>query len=711
MGVTLQGTVVKTYFSDAQFSAGVLATDDGARVRFRGRFYAAEGDRLAAIGQWTVDPKYGHQFEIKQLDYELPQTREGLINYLAKHPAFEGVGARTAEKIVDALGDGESLDVALRDRPEAFVAAGVPRKTILQLIESWSQHAGENAVRSYLAGFGLTHHQMQTLLEKFGTSIVSMLKHDPYLLIQHLAGYGFKKVDQIALKMGIAKTHPGRIEAALAYCLAEQTSNGHTWTPGHELASQANEVLVIDTLDSRDLIQAAGNRLLERGDLVADGCAVTSPGLHNDEQLVHRVFREHAWSAPTLAVDHTVDPDLGPDQREAFETALTSRMSVISGGAGTGKTFVVARLSRRFQEAGLTVSLCAPTGKAAKRIEQLLARHDIDLSASTIHRLLGYNGVEFREERIAADVLIVDEVSMVDVRLMAQLLRHLDLERTQLILVGDHNQLPPVGPGNVLRDIIQHNLVPSTIMTQVHRHAGVLKTNSVAVLEGTVAPSASDKQSRWMVIDRFREAPAIQTWLRDLMLDEIPNRLGFDPVGEVQIITPEHRGPLGTRALNQMMQHLLIARTDGPPAATTGRLLLGDKVIQTRNDYDLGVMNGTIGFVQAVGKEGLKIEFEGLGLIDVDWSKAKSVDLAYALTAHKAQGSEFPCAVVLCHKSHFFADRNWLYTAVTRASHTCVLIGDDYGLRRAARQVRNLNRRTLLSHWAARSQPAEEVAA
>src|SRR5690606_35604970 len=191
------------------------------------------------------------------------------------------------------------------------------------------------------------------------------------------------------------KTHAGRIEAALSYCLAEQTGSGHTWTPGNELVSQANDVLVIDTLDSRDLIQAAGNRLLERGDLVADGCAVTSPGLYEDEQLVYRSFREHAWSAPAQVVGQTIDPELGPDQREAFETALTSRIAVISGGAGTGKTFVVARLTRRFQEAGSTVSLCAPTGKAAKRIEQLLARHDVDLSASTIHRLLGYNGVEF----------------------------------------------------------------------------------------------------------------------------------------------------------------------------------------------------------------------------------------------------------------------------------------------------------------------------
>lgn len=715
MSQTIHGTVVKTYYSDAQFSAGVIATDDGTQVRFRGRLYAAEGDRLSAIGQWTMDPKYGHQFEIKQLDYELPQTREGLINYLSKHPAFVGVGQKSAERIVDVLDNGEDLSEALRSRLDDFVAAGVPRKTLEALAESWNQHAGENAVRSYLAGYGLTPHQMQTLLEKFGTSIVSVLKHDPYLLIKHLAGYGFKKVDQIALKLGIAKTHPGRIEAALSYCVAQQISNGHTWTLGSELVTQANEALVIDTLDSRDLIQAAGNRLIASGDLIADGCAVTLPWLHRDEQLI-----EAAFQGAVRGDDETPDvltcrpeDDLSDDQREAFETAVTNRISVISGGAGTGKTYVVARLARRFQEAGLVVSLAAPTGKAAKRIEQLLRAHGVDLSASTIHRLLGYNGIAFREDILPADVVIIDEVSMVDVPLMAELLRHIDPRKTRMILVGDHNQLPPVGPGNVLRDMIQHNLVPATVMTKVHRQAGVLKTNSVGVLNGQLAPTATDDQSRWMVVNRFRDAQAIKHWLRDLVLTDIPKQFGFDPVHDVQIITPEHRGPLGTRSLNQMMQYLLRPRNGTLEESKPGRSLpgAGDKVIQTRNDYELGVMNGTIGFVREVGKSGLVIDFEGKEDVEVDWNKAKSVELAYALTAHKAQGSEFPCAVVLCHKSHFFADRNWLYTAVTRAAHTCVLVGDDYGLRRAAGQVRNTKRRTWLSLWASRSQQLQEAAA
>lgn len=705
MPETINGTVERTYYSDASFTAGLLRSDAGGTVRFRGKLFAAVGDHLSATGRWTNDPKYGHQFEILSLTYELPQTREGLTNYLAGHPAFEGIGRKTAERIAGALGDGQSLDEVLKNEPGRLAAAGVPQHVVASLSEAWFEHAEQNTVRSYLAGFGLTPHQMDTLLAKFGTSVVSMLKHDPYLLIKHLNGYGFKRVDQIALKMGIAKTHPGRIEAALSCCLWEQVNSGHTWTSGADLVEQANDALIIDSLNSRELIQEAGNRLIAGGDLITDGVAVTAPRLREDEDLIRRAFRGHAWKPPGRGVAGVRDEGLGDDQREAYHTALTSRISVISGGAGTGKTYVVARLTQTFQESGLAVSLCAPTGKAAKRIEQLLAQRGVDASAKIVHRMLGYNGREFSEDGIAADVVIVDEVSMVDVRLMAVLLRRIDLARTQLILVGDHNQLPPVGPGNVLRDIIQHNLAPATVMTKVHRQAGVLKSSSVAVLGGEVRPTAADGVSRWIVIDRFRDAPVIKNYLRDLVLHEIPRRYGFDPVRDVQIITPEHRGVLGTKSLNRMMQHLL-----HPEAHESGgRFACGDKVIQTRNDYDLGVMNGTIGFVRAVSSGGLVIDFEGAGELEADWKQAKQIDPAYALTAHKAQGSEFPCAVVLCHKSHFFADRNWLYTAVTRAAHTCVLLGDDYGLRRAARHVRNMNRRTLLSLWAGR--PGQEAAA
>jgi exodeoxyribonuclease V alpha subunit len=531
-------------------------------------------------------------------------------------------------------------------------------------------------------------------------------------LIRHIKGYGFKKVDKIARAMGTPKDHAGRIEAGLLYIVNDELSSGHTWTAGAELLDKANDLLLLDTLDSRDVIRAAADRLLEQRQLVADGTAVTTPYFLETEQFIQSVFDIHGWDhRPLVGVQQQL-AGLKAKQAEAYQTALRYGIVVISGGAGTGKTYVLARLSKAFLAAGLKVALCSPTGKAAKRIEESLRSQGLDLEAKTIHRLLEYDGHDFHRESLSEpsdrrdgngqqkaddgyDVVVVDEVSMVDVPLMAELLRRIDFTRTRLILVGDHNQLPPVGPGNVLRDIIQHNLVPTIVLDEVVRQAGVLKTNSMAVLSQTIAPTAVSDPA-WTVVDAFQDPQQIQVYLRDLVLQKIPDRLHLDPVDDIQIITPTHIGPLGTKAINQMMQRLLHGQVER-------KFAVGDKVIQTVNDYGLGVMNGTIGRVvefESGPDGGYWIDFDGCGERQIRDEQVLSVQLAYALTAHKAQGSEFPCAVVLCHKSHFFADRNWLYTAVTRAARYCILMGDRWGLRNAVKKNNTIQRRTFLGRWA-----------
>ncbi len=289
--------------------------------------------------------------------------------------------------------------------------------------------------------------------------------------------------------------------------------------------------------------------------------------------------------------------------------------------------------------------------------------------------------------------MIVDEVSMIDVPLMYELLKRIDLNRTRLILVGDQNQLPPVGPGNILRDLIHQNLVPAVVLTEVVRQAGLLKINCTGILAGRIAPSATAEQG-WLVVDDFKAPEQFQTYLRDLVLTYIPEHLKFDAVRDVQILTPQHKGPLGTQSINRIMQFLLHGDVQT-------RFVPGDKVIQTQNDYELGVMNGTIGYVVEVIDGACKVLFDGEDAKEVSGEQLLHLQLAYALTAHKAQGSEFPCVIVLCHKSHFFADRNWLYTACTRAAQTCILVGDQWGMQNAAKKNQTLDRRTLLSKWAA----------
>lgn len=711
MPETLRGTIQKTYHRSACFSAGALRTDDGATVRFAGKFCANEGDLVALVGRWKHDPRYGRQFSVESLNYELPETPEGLVHYLASHPASTGIGEATARKIVAYAAGAANLDRIIRQDIDLLHRdLRIPRATLSSLREAWIAHGAENEVRTYLSGFGLTPHQVDTLLEAFGNGIVGVLRGDPYQLIRHLRHYGFKRVDKIARAMGTPKDHPGRIEAGLLYLVSEEVSNGHTWISGADLVEKANELLLLDALDSRDLIRQAGERLLSREELVADGNAVTTPFFLEAERFIQRTFATQALrEVPPLKVGERTH-DLKDGQVEAYRVALRHPIAVISGGAGTGKTYVLARLAQTFREAGLEIALCSPTGKAAKRIEETLRAQRVDLTARTLHRLLRYDGTRFHRESLSDplpgtdgqaseepgyDVVIVDEVSMVDVPLMAEVLRRIDFTRTRLILVGDHNQLPPVGPGNVLRDVITHGLVPTVVLEEVVRQAGVLKAHSSAVLAGTVAPAIAGDPA-WTVVDTFKDPLSIQAYLRELVLTKLPARLKVDPIEDIQIITPTHLGALGTKAINQMMQHLL----HGDPGR---KFAVGDKVIQTANDYDLGVMNGTIGRVLAYepGRDGgYWVDFDGVGQRCIRDEQLHHLQLAYALTAHKAQGSEFPCAVVLCHRAHYFADRNWLYTAVTRAAKYCVLLGDAWGLRNAARKNHVIRRRTLLDLWA-----------
>ncbi len=714
MAETIRGTIQKTYHASPGFSAGLLAADDGRSVRFAGKFCANESDVVALVGRWKHDAKYGRQFIVESLSYELPETSEGLVNYLAKHPAFTGVGEATARRIVSYVASAAHLDRILRqDVDELHRQLRVPRATLESLREAWIANSAENEVRAYLSGFGLSAHQIETLLERFGNGIVGVLRSDPYQLIQHVRGYGFKKVDKIARAMGTPKAHPGRIEAGIRYVVTEEIGDGHTWIGGPELVDKANELLLLDTLDSRDVIREAGMRLLARGDLVSDGDAVSTPHIRDAEFMIQNTLASHGSVRvrPVPPLRMCID-DLKAKQIEAVQNACHHALSVICGGAGTGKSHTLARLAAAFRDAHLHIALCSPTGKAAKRIEESLRSQGVELEALTIHRLLKYDGTHFNRDSLSTplaadpdndqdtgepgyDIVIVDEVSMVDVPLMAELLRRIDLARTRLILVGDHNQLPPVGPGNVLRDIIAHRLVPLVVLDEVVRQAGVLKANSAAILRGVISPTATNDPA-WTVVDVFRDPLPIQAFLRDLVLKQLPQRLGVDPIRDVQIITPTHLGALGTKAINQMMQHLL----HGDPGR---KFAIGDKVIQTSNDHELGVMNGTIGRVmdyEPGAEGGYSIHFDSVGARRIKGDAVHDVQLAYALTAHKVQGSEFPCAVVLCHRSHYFADRNWLYTAVTRAAKSCVLVGDPWGLRNAVRKNQVIHRRTFLDRWA-----------
>jgi exodeoxyribonuclease V alpha subunit len=714
--ITVRGRIDAVFYAGPRFSAGRLVTAAGDEIQFAGRLYAREHEQVVLRGRWITHPKYGRQFDVEAMEYDLELDTDGLANYLANHPEIKGIGPVKARLIAERFG--RDFDRVLIEQPEAVAeTAKIPLAAVERLCDEWRKTRATNKAITWLAAFGLTHHQVTTLVKKFGNDVLGLLKADPYIIVREVRGFGFKRVDKIARKMGTGKDDPARIRAGILHCVGAALEQGDCWVEFEELIDQANTLLVMDVLDSRDRIEKTLSALIDEDTLSCSAHGgrflVARPDIRKMEEYLAATLAKGKQANPHFDDEDDLQPmvsliapQLNEGQRDAVLTALSKSITLITGGAGSGKSYTVSCLTSIYDEADLHVVLAAPTGKAAKRLEEFTARR-----ASTIHRLLGFNGKDFArgpEDPIDADVVIVDEVSMVDIPLAWQLFRTIDLDRTAVVLVGDHNQLPPVGPGNLLRDLVQTHAVPTVVLDKVVRQAGVLKENSTAVLRGEVRktsePGASGRRP-WYLVDQFTDQWDAQRFLLEMFENVLGERLGFDLVSDVQVLTPTHKGPLGTRDLNRELQRLIQQKLWGVevPVVPSGRkpkLFPRDKVIQTRNNYELGVMNGAVGIVTHVGRNGsITIEFDGVPVeIEAGSPNLHDIQLAYALTIHKTQGSEFPCVIVVVHKSHaFMHHRNLFYTGVTRAKETAVVIGDGWGIRNCARKRHLDERKTFLS--------------
>lgn len=709
----VSGVVETVYYASPTFSAGRLVTDGGDQIKFAGKVFIREHDAVRLEGRWKIHPKFGRQFSVDSIGYELEMDPDGLANFLANHPKVKGIGPAKARLIADRFG--RDFDAAIINRPEEIAAAAkIPIETALEMRRIWVANRDFNDAMTHLSAYGLTHHQVTTLVDKFGSQVVSILERDPYMLIREIPGFGFRRVDKIARKMGTPKNLPSRIRAALQYCVLDQLENGDCWVEYEDLLDRANNLLLMDELNSRELIEARLEELIQQGLLVEalyDRRVVADAQIHSMETELAAVLRRaarrgpHTVTALSELID-TVGRELNREQREAVRNALTFSISLIAGGAGSGKTYAVSTISRIAARLNWEVVLAAPTGKAARRLEEVVGH-----PAVTIHRLLGFDGKRYArgpEDPIDADIIIVDEVSMVDVPLAWHLFRSIDLERTAVVLVGDHNQLPPVGPGHILRDLVRSSKIPTTILGQIIRQAGQLKENCTAILNGEVRPTAgveSGSRRPWYVIDRFSERDDVLRMLMVLFDEVLSERLGYHLIRDVQVLTPTHNGMLGTVNLNQALQRRVQKKLFGVdvPESSVGHRPIyyaGDKVIQTRNDYELGVMNGAIGYVVCAESKGkLTVDFDG-AIVEIDPASdaARCLQLAYACSIHKVQGSEFPCVIVVAHKSHtFLHNRNLLYTAVTRAKESVIILGDRWGITHCAARQQVDRRNTFLS--------------
>ena len=711
----IRGEVERVFYSSANFSAGRFITERGDRIQFAGNVVVAERQPLVLHGKFVRHPKYGSQLEVTSVELDRQLDARGLANYLASNPDIKGIGPAKARIIAENFG--ANFERSLIDEPERIAELSrVPLHAIEALRDHWLETSSINDALTALSAYGLTHHQVTKLVKKLGNNAVAIIERDPYVIVGEIDGFGFKRIDKIARQVGVPKDAESRIRAGIAYCVEDALDQGDCWVEYEDLLNRANELLVMDCLDSRERIEKHLDNLIDEKALTCY-CAdcrflVAKPSVRYLEETLARIFANGSKGSPRLSCESDLQPQiqriaprLNPKQLDAAANARHS-ISLICGGAGSGKTFTISAITRLCDENDLRVILCAPTGKAAKRMEESTGRE-----ASTIHRLLGFNGKTYArdsENPISCDVLVVDEVSMVDVVLASHLFDAIDLDRTSVVLVGDHNQLPPVGPGNILRDLIESRALPTTILDDVVRQAGILKENSIAILSGDVPKTPqrdTSERGAWYVADQHTEAERVQRFILDLFETTLSEKLGFDILRDVQLLTPTHKGPLGTAELNSKLQRLIQRKLwnyDVLPVQIGKRpkLLVNDKVIQTRNNYDAGVMNGTMGIVRSVGTDGsLTVEFEDRMLhIEAGSPHRNDLQLAYALTIHKSQGSEFPCSIVVAHKSHsFMHHRNLLYTGVTRASQTAIIVGDRWGIANCAKHVQVDARKTFLS--------------
>ena len=711
VALTLTGEVERiTYESDATgfrvLKLKALEGPAGARgsVTVVGMLPpVGSGVRVRVTGDFRQDPKRGEQFRADTLVTLAPETLVGLERYLGSG-LIPGIGPAFAKRIVSAFGM-DSLTMLDHEPERLRLIPGMGQRRIDEVKKAWGAQRAMSNVMLLLQTHGASPALAARIHKHYGDSAARIVQEAPSRLAMEVRGIGFKTADRIAKSLGIAGDHPDRVQAGVLHELNSLADQGHVLFERDSLSDRAAAMLEIDV----GHIGPAIDKLWASGFVVVEEKGVYLTRLHKAETaLVEGLTRLLSRPGLVLAgIESTIERfekqakvTLAPAQRAAVKGAAEHKLIVVTGGPGVGKTTIVRAILDVMKRAHLNVRLAAPTGRAAKRLSEATSHE-----ASTLHRLLEYDprqgGFQLGEQKpLEADVVIVDEASMIDVPLAASLVSALP-DAARLIIVGDADQLPSVGPGAMLRDIIDSGVVTTVRLNEIFRQAGESRIvqNAHRILMGEMPESADPESPRadFFVVSR-REAEEAAETIRELVTVRIPRRFGFDPLRDIQVLTPMHRGPAGTLALNQLLQAAL--NPTGPAIEHRGQTFrVGDKVLQLKNDYEREVSNGDLGIVQRVNLEDrqLTARFDGR---DVDYQDADLdvLTLAYATSIHKSQGSEYPAVVIPLLTSHFvMLSRNLVYTAVTRGKKLCVLVADPRALKLALGEVRREERVTRLN--------------
>ncbi len=681
------------------------------------------GDLLNLTGRWVVHSRFGKQFHLDSCTKVRPTTAKGIEAYLASG-IIKGIGPVMAQRIVARFGE-KTLDIMDRRPDRLSEVEGLGEKRIDMMREAWQAQKAVQDVMLFLTAHGVTPGYATKIFKKYGHDAIPLLTENPYRMAEEISGIGFLIADRIAKKLGFPGDHPLRLESGIVHTLGEVTRNGHVYYPEEALVAETAKLLEAD----REPVAQSLERACRKKMVIIEEGAVYLRVLHLHERglaafLTDLLEKKDGGHSNALQFDEAIgaiERDMGltlaENQREAVRVACSYGVMICTGGPGTGKTTMIRAIAEIYKRQGLNVVACAPTGRAAKRMSASLG-----FEAKTIHRTLEYSpqsGVfqRSRDNPLPCDLIIVDEMSMVDTSLMYFLLRAVPVAAT-VILVGDIHQLPSVGPGNVLKDLIDSGMIPVVRLTRIFRQAekSNIVVNAHKINSGHI-PAASDFHGDCTFIEKQlpEEVTAfvlhtIGELCRQRGAQETPGDIpGLPParnrrdipapaLKDCQVIVPMNRGVLGTDVLNDMMQDFL---NPNPAAFNRAgkKFKLGDKVMQIRNNYDRDVYNGDIGCIAAIDGEAQEIvvDYEGRGPVVYDYEDVEEIVLAYAITVHKSQGSEYRYVIALCTTNHWIMlQRSLLYTAITRGKEGVILVGTRRALAAAVRNDKPQLRYTRL---------------
>ena len=704
----IQGAIYEVVFRNEQNGYTVLELEDNKELHTLVGYFSFVniGETIKAYGKWVQHPDYGKQFKVDTYTTVTPATLNGIEKYLASG-LISGIGPHTARKLVEKFGL-DTLDIIQYNPDRLLEVEGIGQKKAAKIFEAFQEQKELRDIMVFLEQYGIGPTYAVRIYKTYGKDTISEIRENPYKLADDIFGIGFKMADKVALSMGISKDSEYRIASGTRYVLGQYHGNGHSYVPQEELVRASAVILGVDDAQVQDILV----KLFIDKKIVVDNIG--------DERVVYAVpfFRAESGTARRLTqllyygippLDTDIDSDisaiereegieLAENQRNAVREAVSKGILVITGGPGTGKTTTIKTIITLFEKKGLKVLLAAPTGRAAKRMQEATGR-----DAKTIHRLLEYGYGESDEEAffqknedspLECDAIIIDEVSMIDILLMNNLLKAI-AEGTRIILVGDVDQLPSVGPGNVLRDIIESGVIPVVRLNEIFRQAesSMIVVNAHKINKGEV-PVISSKNSDFFFIRQEKQEDIVATIL-ELCSKRLPKFTGLDFYEGIQVLSPMKKGICGVLNLNKELQKTLNPKDNRKNEKVYREIIfrLGDKVMQIKNNYNMkwqsitdfekegeGVFNGDLGTIVKIDNEDQCIEvvFDGERMVKYDFSMLDELEHAYALTVHKSQGSEFPVLVMpLTFGPPMLLTRNLLYTALTRAKSMVVMVGNE----------------------------------